>query len=168
MKKISMLVVAVAAALLGGCKTTDQDVHVADMNTELVSAKFKPQVEVIGDSVTGSATANTIFWGCWAKEKPDTFANQMTSSFGFSFGNPIKDAAVYDACNKAGADILLAPVFTVKKETGFLWFKKNVEVTVKGVPAKITGAEEIPFEKWCELMKQPGCVTIKAKTRAAE
>lgn len=165
MKKISILAVAVVAAMLGGCKSTMQDIHVSDMNTEMVSAKFKPQVQVIGDSVTGSATANTIFWGWWATECPDKFANQMTSSFGFSFGNPIKDAAVYDACNKAGADILLAPVFTVKKETGFLWFKKNMEVTVKGIPAKITGAEEIPFEKWCELMKQPGCVTIKTREK---
>ena len=164
MKKISILAVAVVAAMFCGCKSTMQDIHVTDMNTEMVSAKFKPQVQVIGDSVTGSATANTIFWGWWATEWPETFANQMTSSFGFSFGNPIKDAAVYDACKKAGADILLAPVFTVKKEIGFLWFEKNIEVTVKGVPAKITGAEEIPFEKWCELMKQPGCVTIKAKT----
>lgn len=164
MKKISMLVVALTAALLGGCKSTVQDIHVSDMNTQMVSAKFKPKVEIIGDSVSGTATVNTIFWGWWARKCPETFANQITDNFGFSFGSPVRDAAVYDACKKVDADILLAPVFTVKKETGFLWFEKDVVVTVKGVPAKITGAEEISFEKWCELMKANGCVTIKAKT----
>lgn len=163
MKKISILAVAVVAAMLGGCKSTIQDIHVSDMNTQMVSAKFKPKVEVIGDSVSGIANLDTIFWGWWALEASDSFANQIFDNFGFSFGNPLKDAAVYDACKKVDADILLAPVFTYKKETGFLWFARDIEVTVKGVPAKITGAEEIPFEKWCELMKQPGCVSIKTR-----
>lgn len=157
MKKISLVFVALTAALLGGCASTVKDIHVADMNTELVSAKFKPKVEIIGESATGTAVSHSIVWGLWTKEKPDTFANQMTGDFGFSFGSPIKDAAVYNACEKVGADILLAPIFTIKKESGILGFEKEVVVTVKGVPAKIVGAEEIPFEKWCELTNSPAC-----------
>ena len=60
----------------------------------------------------------------------------------------LANAAVYDACTRSGASILLAPRFTVSEESSFLWFSGKKTVTVEGVPARITGAEEIPVEQW--------------------
>ena len=60
----------------------------------------------------------------------------------------VANAAIYDACKKSGASILLAPRFIEEEETGFLWFSGKKTITVEGVPARITGAEEIPVDQW--------------------
>ena len=91
--------------------------------------------------VSGEAESEYTWW-FWYTKSPNVFANEI--------GGPITigpkgeaEATFYDACNKAGATILLAPRFTVYKETGWFWFNGKTKVTVEGVPAKLTGAEEV-------------------------
>ena len=67
------------------------------------------------------------------------------------------EAAFYDACNKAGASILLAPRFTVYKETGWFWFNGKTKVKVEGVPAKLVGAGEFDFSGY------PGKVRFRCR-----
>ena len=140
---------AVAAASLTGCKTTIEDHHRADLKTQLVAAKFKPTVEVMKDRglVKGVATKSYWFWFV-GKEAPETFSHELVDGFGGLMIPTLANAAVYDACTRSGASILLAPRFTVSEESSFLWFSGKKTVTVEGVPARITGAEEIPVEQW--------------------
>lgn len=89
--------------------------------------------------VSGEAESEYTWW-FWYSKSPDTFANEI--------GGPLLEsaeveAAFYDACNKSGASILLAPRFTVYKKRGFFWFSGITKVKVEGVPAKLVGAEEV-------------------------
>lgn len=143
---ISMLAMAIAST---GCHTVTADLYKADTDAEMVPAKFKPTVEVMKDKglVTGSARSAYAFW-IIPTEYPNKFST-IKGSFGLPYS--LANAAMYDACQKSGASILLAPRFTVKRYTSFLWFMGDTEVTVTGIPAKIKGAEEIPVESWPTL-----------------
>lgn len=140
--------IAVAAAFCG-CQTTIEDLHRANLKTSIVPAKFKPTVEVMKEKglVRGTAVKSYWFW-FFGKESPDSFAHEIVDGFGGLMIPSVANAAVYDACRKSGASILLAPRFITEEETGFLGFSGKTTITVEGVPARITGAEEIPVEQW--------------------
>lgn len=150
MKKIAVaLGLSAAIVCTGGCKSVVQDANRSDLKTQLVPAKFKPTVEVLKDQgiVRGTATDSYWFWFV-SKESPETFANEIMDGKSALFIPSVENAAVYDACKKSGASILLAPRFTFDHTSSFLWFSGRTTVTVEGVPAKITGAEEIPVSEW--------------------
>ena len=137
----------VLAGLASGCHSIGQDCFRAGMQTEMIPAKFKPNVEIIrgAQSVSGSAKSMTVFWilpAVW----PERFAPDPNTPFGY--GDPLRDAAVYEACAASGADILIAPRFTEERTVGPLWFFRSRKVSVEGIPARINGAEEIPVGKW--------------------
>lgn len=136
-----------------GCKTVIDDCFRSDLRTELVSAKFKPTVEVLKDKGVVKGTAKKSYWFWFFNhESPDSYAHEISGLFGGLMMIPsVYNAAVYDACEKAGASILLAPRFTETTTTSFLWFSGEKTVSVEGVPARIVGAEEIPVEKWPEI-----------------
>lgn len=143
-----LLGVALAlAALVSGCHSIAQDRYRAGLQAEMIPAKFKPTVEVIrgAPTATGSAKSMIVFWilpVMW----PERFAPDPNAPFGH--GDWLHDAAVYEACAASGADILLAPRFTEERTTGLLWFFRSRKVSVEGIPARVTGAQEIPVEKW--------------------
>ena len=148
----NLVVMAGVAAVVGcacGCKSLVQDASRSDLKTQLVPAKFKPTVEVLKDKgvVRGSATESYWFWFV-GKDTPETFANEIVDGNSSLFIPSVENAAVYDACKKSGASILLAPRFTFDKTCSFLWFSGRTIVTVEGVPARVTGAEEIPVSDW--------------------
>lgn len=150
MKKfVVMIGLGAAVVCMEGCKSVVQDANRSDLKTQLVSAKFKPTVEVMKDKglVRGTATDSYWFWFV-SKESPETFANEIKDGHSRLFIPSVENAAVYDACKKSGASILLAPRFTFERSTSFLWFSGRTTVTVEGVPARITGAEEIPVSDW--------------------
>lgn len=150
MNKLSLIVCAAAVAVsFCGCKTTVEDVHRANLKTSIVPAKFKPTVEVMKEKglVRGTAVKSYWFW-FFGKESPDSFSHEIVDGFGGLMIPSTANAAVYDACKKSGASILLAPRFITEEETGFLGFSGKTTITVEGVPARITGAEEIPLEQW--------------------
>jgi len=153
MKKLIVLggLAAVAMAMTG-CKTTLDDRWTSDLHTKLCPAAFKPKYEVMADKgiVSGKATKSYWFWFI-GKESPDTYAYERN---GFpSIVPTVADAALYDACSKVGAQILLAPRYTVTKEAGILWFDGSTTVTVEGVPARLVGAEEVE----CKGPAPAGC-----------
>ena len=153
MKKL-MFGAAIAAIAVGmtGCHSTNVDEWRSDLETKLCPANFKPVYTVMKDKgiVKGEAEEEFTWWFLYTKA-PDTFANEIGGPLTISKG--CKEAAFYDACNKAGATILLAPRFTEYKERGWFWFNGKTKVTVEGVPAKLTGAEEVtcppPAPKGC-------------------
>lgn len=151
-KLICMSALALVSVGLVGCKTTVDDCFRSDLRTDLVAAKFKPTVEVIKEQgiVKGTAKKRYCFW--WFNyEEPDSFAHEINGVFSSIMIPTLYNAAVYDACKKSGASILLAPKFTVTATTSFLGFSGEKMVSVEGVPARIIGAEEIPVEKWPEI-----------------
>lgn len=153
MKKLIIAAALMAVATgMTGCKTTIDDCFRSDLRTELVPAKFKPTVEVIKEKgiVKGTATKSYWFW-LFNHKSPDSFAHEISDVFNGLMIPSVYNAAVYDACEKSGASILLAPRFTETTTTSFLWFSGAKTVTVEGVPARIVGAEEIPVEKWPEI-----------------
>ncbi len=154
MKKLMMgAMVAAAAISMVGCKSTNVDEWRSDLETRLCPARFKPVYEVMKDKgiVKGEAEEKFSWWG-FVCEGPDTFANEIGGPISFSVG--VKEAAFHDACAKSGATILLAPRFTVYKERGVFNFNGVTKVTVEGVPAKLTGAEEV---KCPEQPPKVGC-----------
>ena len=143
----TMMKVAAFAALAGavvGCRSTNVDEWRSDLKTQLCPAKFKPVYEVMKDKgiVKGEAESEYTWW-IWKLKSPDTFANEIGGPISFNLNPGEAEAAFYDACNKSGATILLAPRFTVHKEVGWFWFNGKTKVTVEGVPAKLVGAEEV-------------------------
>ena len=159
-KVISIAALAVVAV---GCKSTNVDEWRSDLKTQLCPAKFKPVYEVMKDKgiVSGEAEAEYTWW-FWTTKSPNVFANEIGGPLALG-PKGVAEAAFYDACNKAGATILLAPRFTVYKETGILWFSGKTKVTVEGVPAKLTGAEEVNFPPPgpCKGPVPPPCAEAK-------
>lgn len=150
MKELMLTAVAVASMCsVTGCKTTIDDCFRSDMKTQLVPARFKPSVEVMKDKgvVKGVAKKSYWFW-FFPHETPDSFAHEFDDGNGRLMIPSVYNAAVYNACEKSGASILLAPRFTETTTTSFLWFCGDTTVSVEGVPARIVGAEEIPIEQW--------------------
>ena len=143
---IAMKIAALGAIAvsLAGCRSTNVDEWRSDLKTQLCPAKFKPVYEVMKDKgiVSGEAEAEYTWW-FWYTKAPDTFANEIGGPLAIKLSPGVAEAAFYDACNKAGATILLAPRFTVYKEAGWFWFNGKTKVTVEGVPAKLVGAEEV-------------------------
>lgn len=128
-----------------GCHSISQDHYRAGLQAEIVPAKFKPLVEPIRGSqvATGNSKSLVAFW-ILPLEWPKKFSNDPNTFY----GDWLKDAAVYEACEAAGADILIAPRFKEERIAGPLWFFRMRKVSVEGIPARIVGAEEIPVEKW--------------------
>jgi hypothetical protein len=67
-----------------------------------------------------------------------------SGSLGFSlFGNPIgqgKAAAAFDACNKAKADVIIAPRYTVETMSYVVYSKTTI--TVKGYKGVFKGLKK--------------------------
>ena len=155
MKLIHMLALSAIAMSMVGCKTTIDDRWRSDLDTTLENAHFRPVYEVLKDKgiVSGEAKEEYSWWGI-VGSGPDTFANEIGGPLTLKPG--VKEAAFADACKKANCQILLAPRFTVTKETGFFWFSGSNKAVVEGVPAVLKTAEEIPLEKWVEYQSKLG------------
>jgi len=151
-KMVRIVAVGAIAVCLGGCQSLVQDTNRSDLKTQLVPAKFKPTVEVMKDKgiVRGTATKSYWFW-LVNKERPETFAREILDGREKIYPYTVENAALYDACKKSGASIILAPRFTYEEYDSFLWFSGKITVTVEGVPARIVGAEEIPVSEWPTL-----------------
>ncbi len=157
MKKLIMLGGLAAITLaVTGCKTTLDDRWTSNLQTKLCPACFKPKYEVMKDKgiVTGSATDSWWFWFI-PEESPDTFAYERNSFP--SIIPTVADAALNNACASVGAQILLAPRYTVTKQKGIFGFSGSVTVKVEGVPARLVGAEEVE----CQGPAPAGCKCCK-------
>ena len=154
MKIVYAVGLAAIAMSMVGCKSTIDDRWRSDLGTTLEMAHFRPVYEVQKEKgiVSGQAEETYSWWGILGSG-PDTFANEIGGPLTLEPPG-VKEAAFADACKKAGCQILLAPRFTVTKETGFLWFSGSKKAVVEGVPAVLKTAEEIPLEKWVEYQSK--------------
>ena len=164
-KLLSVAIAAMAVGMFAGCRSTTQDAYRLPFEAKTVPAKFKPTVEVIENqgAAKGDASREKIFWFI-PVAAPDKFS---TNPSGLSFlDDELKSAAIYQACKATGADIILAPRFTEERYSSFLWFHRTRKVRVEGIPAKITGAEEIPVEQWPILFgANSGTQVIKTESK---
>lgn len=159
MTKASRSIPFLAVAILAvGCASTKNEAfYRAPLHTAIQPAVFKPKVETLSpDLVRGYAEKEKIW--IFTTKAPNAFATNPETSVGFGLiADSLESAAVYDACQKSGATILLAPRFTKEIETsGFLGLVKRIRTTVEGIPARVTGAEEvedIPTVPCCSSMK---------------
>ena len=146
MKKthLCLLVLASAASLVGCASVKNEDFYRANLHTALQPAVFKPEVEVIKQELVKGFAEKEKIW-IFTTKAPNKFATNPEVSVGFGLlADSLESAAVYDACEKSGATILLAPRFTEEIETsGFLGLVKNVRMTVEGIPARVIGAKEV-------------------------
>ena len=161
MNKLMMVAaLATVSASLVGCKSTNVEEWRSDLKTQLCPAKFKPVYTVMKDKgiVKGSAHESYKWWGLIG-EAPDTFADEIGGPLVLKPG--VREAAFHDACEKSGATILLAPRFTTTKKVGWFWFNGSTHVDVEGVPAKLTGAEEVKHAEG----EAPCCVCGAGKAK---
>jgi hypothetical protein len=134
MKKFAALMIGVAAlTVICGCAST----HVSQWSSPLdvkLEANITPLLE-IGDEIKGTATITRIlFVSTGATEFADgvEYTAAGAGSLGYSlFGNAVaegKAAAAYDACNKAGADVIIAPRYTVETKDYIVYAKTTINV----------------------------------------
>ncbi len=140
MKKLLVASSLVFAGALTGCSSLNTSSNsmpiTAPLETNLVA-----DVEV-GEKITGKASVTKILFFTIANDKE--FADGVSYGAGGSsagalpFENPVskaKSAAAYKAITESGADIIVAPRYTVKSED-FLIFG-TINVTVEGYKGTI-------------------------------
>jgi hypothetical protein len=145
MKRFAALIIGIAAlTVICGCAST----HVSQWSSPLdvkLEANITPLLE-IGDEIKGSATITRIlFFSSGASEFADGVEfTTGAGSLGYSmFGNAIsegKAAAAYDACSKTGADVIIAPRYTVETKD-YVVYAKTV-VNVKGYKGVFKGLKK--------------------------
>ena len=146
MKKFAALIIGIASlAVMTGCAST----HVSQWSSPLdvkLEVNLTPMVEV-GDEITGTATITRIlFVSTGATQFADgvEYAGSESGALGFSlFGNAMaegKSAAAFDACNKAGADVIIAPRYTVETKDYIVYAKTTF--TVKGFKGVFKGLKK--------------------------
>ncbi|MFA6566981.1 MAG: hypothetical protein WCS96_02100 [Victivallales bacterium] len=146
MRKFAALIIGVAAlTVVCGCAST----HVSQWSSPLdvkLEANITPLLE-IGDEIKGTATITRIlFFSSGATEFADgvEYTAAGSGSLGYSlFGNAVaegKAAAAYDACNKAGADVIIAPRYTVETKD-YVVYAKTI-INVKGYKGVFKGLKK--------------------------
>lgn len=135
--------------VVSGCQTVTDDVYSSDTSVSLESSKFRVKTESTGvQESTGTAEREYLFWFI-PISGPSSFA--ATDSDGLLFKDPLKQAALLDACEKSDADILLEPIYEENTDRGPFAFWRKRSVSVKGTPAKVTSVEEIPLKQWGQI-----------------
>jgi hypothetical protein len=140
-KSLFALVVMAGTAmmLLSGCASTSVDTNRfgSQVALKMKEVEFIPQIAV-GDEYISGASECTVY--CGFIRIGDI--SKQASGISFTSGDSIwggadayQRAAIYDACTKNKADILLAPQYTTTVDGHF--FKKTVSCTVKGFPGYI-------------------------------
>lgn len=145
MKRFAALIIGITAlTVICGCSTTNVSQWSSPLDVKL-EANITPLLE-IGDEIKGSATITRIlFFSSGATEFADGVEYTAgAGSLGYSlFGNAIaegKAAAAYDACKKAGADVIIAPRYTVETKDYVVYAKTTINV--KGYKAVFKGLKK--------------------------
>ena len=110
----------------------------------------------VGEKITGESSFTNVLW-LFDVGTDSEFADGVVfggtssasdgSSFPFSaMPDPtagVKSAAVYDALKKSGADVIIAPRYTLKSVNYVLF--KTYKATVEGYRGTIKGFKQIPI-----------------------
>jgi len=147
LKKILIASSLVLAGALSGCSSLNTSAPSMPL-TGTVQTEVKADIEV-GEKITGQSSVTQLFGLLTLgadKEYADGIAYGVTPSGGaglplissFTGGDlvgKVKAAAAYNAVTDSGADIIIAPRYTVKKE-GYGFFG-TIDVTVEGYKGTI-------------------------------
>ena len=140
MKKVLIASSLILAGALSGCSSMNVSSNAMPITAPL-ETNLKADVEV-GEKITGKASVTKILFFTIANDKEfaDGVAYGADASTGgaLPFENPVskaKSAAAYKAITESGADIIVAPRYTVKSED-FLIFG-TINVTVEGYKGTI-------------------------------
>ncbi len=140
MKKFALPALLSVAVLASGCATHNVSQPTAPLNG-YVDTGLKADVTV-GEKISGESNVKILF-GLFKLGGSNKYADGVTfgssaSPFGFSGLDPIssaKSAAAYDAVQKSGADVIVAPKYLVDVQDYFLF--RDVKVTVSGYKGTI-------------------------------
>jgi hypothetical protein len=146
MKKMLLLALAAVgcAVLSTGCISTEAN-RVGDQISVKMSLKLDPQVDVKSQKVSGSAAVHSVLgfinWGVNSQAVGVNFGTSADFLNIVPNGeNVAKNGAVYNACIKNKADLLVAPQYVITKKnfivyqviqcqvTGFPGYVKSVKV----------------------------------------
>jgi hypothetical protein len=140
LKKLLIASSLVFAGALTGCSSLNVSSNAMPVTAPL-ETNVKADIEV-GEKISGKASVTKILFFTIANDKQ--FADGVAYGAGGSsvsalpFENPVskaKSAAAYKAINESGADIIIAPRYTVETED-FLVFG-TINVTVEGYKGTI-------------------------------
>ncbi|MBY6192287.1 hypothetical protein KUV78_00635 [Marinobacter hydrocarbonoclasticus] len=143
MKKALIASTLVLAGAMTGCSSLNTSAPSLPLSGA-VATDVKADIEV-GEKITGeSSSTRILFFTLGAEtEYADGVAYSAGGSGGsllpFSAPNPVesvKAAAAYNAIQKSGADVIVAPRYTVKQDD-FVVFG-TISVTVEGYKGTIT------------------------------
>ncbi len=150
MKKSFIAVVValgIAAVLGSGCSSNSVVTNRfgEQIDLKVAPVTFAPEITFGEAPVTGTSTC-TVYWGLFksgdlSKQATGIHFESGKSMWGTS-GDVYQRAAVYDACVKANADILVVPQHTTTTTGSF--FEKTVTCTVKGFPGYLKAVKVVP------------------------
>lgn len=148
MKKMFILALAAfgCAAISTGCISTEAN-RVGDQIAVKMELRVNPQVDVKNQKISGSAAVHSVLgfinWGVSAQAVGVNFG---TSADAFSLlpsgENVAKNGAVYNACLKNKADLLVAPQYVITKKDFIVY--KVVQCQVTGFPGTVKGVKVLP------------------------
>ena len=139
-KVIGLICVMLTVLIFSGC--TSFETNRAGNNDYQFIPVIKPDIEVSKDKITGKSNVNCLFgiftWGVNKEAAGVDFGSRNVSMFGGA-NTLAKNGAAYDACNKANADILVAPRYDITTQDYFVF--KKIDCEVKGFPGKLNSIE---------------------------
>lgn len=133
MKKLFVAMIILMAGTLTGCSSMSMSSNSMPL-TAPIDTNVKADVQV-GEKITGQSTVTKVLFFTLGgdKEYADGVAYGGSSGSALPFGDPVADAkaaAAYKAVKSSGADVIVLPRYTVKKQD-YLVFSK-IDVTVEG------------------------------------
>ena len=166
MKKMVLFALAagVVTIFVAGCSSTSVVTNRFGQQVELRMQKvtFAPEITV-GDKYVSGTSSTTVYCGLIRIGETSKQAVGVSFSNESSFwggADAYQRAAIYDACTKSNADILVIPQYTTTTEGNF--FKKTVTCTVKGFPGFIKSVKILPPPP-CPLQGPASCPKKAAK-----
>ncbi len=146
MRKIAALICGIAVvAAMSGCSTVHESQWSAPLLVQLTTP-VTPVVEA-GDEITGTAVITRILFfktGCDKFADGVTYAGNEGANAGLNiFGNTMaegKAAAAYAACKANGADVIIAPRYTIESKNYIVYEK--ITFNVKGYKGIFKGLKK--------------------------
>lgn len=145
MKAMKVLVVVAFGVALLGCTSFNSSQFSGPVNVN-VDAPLRADIN-IGEKITGTATIIKVFGvitteGSRKYADGVNFGGNSSSPFNdlLSLSNPLteaKAAAAFDAIEKSGADVIIAPRYMVQVEDYFV--AKKIIATVTGYKGTFNG-----------------------------
>ncbi|WP_111494399.1 MULTISPECIES: hypothetical protein [Marinobacter] len=144
MKKVLIASSLVLAGALSGCSSMNVSSNPVPLSGH-VDTDLKADIDV-GEKITGHSSATKILFFTVGGESE--YADGVAYGAGAGGGSPlamldavapVKAAAAYNAIKSSGADVIVAPRYTVKK-TDYLVYG-TIDVTVEGYKGTIKSVQ---------------------------